>query len=196
MDMAPVTIGRHCQVDRNASIGRQTSDEGEQRTRIGDDATIRSGTVIYEDVEIGNEFSTGHNVVVRDATTIGDNVLLGTNTVVDGACTIGSDLSCQTNVYIPRESTIGDSVFLGPCAVLTNDQYPIRTDEGLAGPTLEDNVTIGANATVLPDVTVGQGAFVAAGATVTEDVPPETLAVGSPANHEPLPAPLEGGNEI
>lgn len=194
--MVPVTIGTHCQVDRSASIGRSASPDDDPETQVGDQATIRSGTIVYEDVQIGDGFTTGHNVVVREDTTIGDNVLLGTNTVVDGACTIGTDVSCQTNVYVPRETEIGDSVFLGPAAVLTNDRYPIRTDDGLAGPTIEDDVSIGANATILPDVTVGRGSFVAAGSIVTDDVPPETLAVGAPATFQALPAELQGGNTI
>lgn len=196
LDMVPVTLGTSCQVDRSARIGRSTASEVDAETQIGDEATIRSGTIIYDDVIIGDHFSTGHNVLVREGTTIGDDVLLGTNSVVDGACTIGSHVSCQTNVYIPRETTIGDSVFLGPGAVLTNDQYPIRTEDQLVGPTLEDHVSVGANATILPGVTVGEGAFVAAGSIVTEDVPPETLAVGAPASFEPLPTKLQGGNSI
>ena len=87
-------------------------------------------------------------------------------------------------------------MFLGPCAVLTNDAYPIRTESELTGPTLEDHVSVGANATLLPGVTVGEGSFVAAGSVVTDDVPPETLAVGAPAEHRSLPDKLEGGNRI
>lgn len=193
--MTPVTIGTNCQLDRHTSIGRRPAPD-EDRTAIGDDATIRSGTVVYTGVEIGDRFTTGHNVLVRADTTIGDDVLLGTNTVVDGACRIGSGVSCQTNVYVPRETRIGDAVFLGPGTVLTNDPYPVRTEAELRGPIIEDDVSVGANATVLPGVTLGHGSFVAAGSTVTRDVPPETLAVGSPAAHEPLPEQLRGGNAI
>jgi acetyltransferase-like isoleucine patch superfamily enzyme len=99
-------------------------------------------------------------------------------------------------VYVPPATTIGDDVFVGPRAVLTNDPYPIRKDVDLDGPTLEDHVSIGANATLLPGVTVGEGAFVAAGAVVTDDVPPETLAVGNPAQSRDLPAELDGRNQI
>lgn len=194
--MVTVTLGSRCQVDRSAILGRDHDANETPETDIGDEAIIRSGTVIYGDVEIGDDFTTGHNVLVRENTSIGDNVLLGTNTVVDGACTIGSDVSVQTSAYIPRETEIGNAVFLGPAAVLTNDDYPVRTDEALTGPTIEDHVSIGANATILPGVRVGRGSFVAAGSVVVEDVPPETLAVGVPARHEPLPEHLTGGNAI
>lgn len=163
---------------------------------IGADATIRSGSVIYDDVVVGDGFRTGHGVLVREETEIGDDVLVGTQTVIDGHSTIGSGVSLQSQVYVPSNTTIGDDVFVGPGAVLTNDPFPVRQDVELTGPTVEDHASIGANATVLPGVTVGRGAFVAAGAVVTKDVPPETLAVGCPATVEPLPDELDGKNQI
>ena len=186
---------RDADVDEGATIGYRHADDA-PAPEIGDGATIRSGTVIYADVEIGEDFTAGHGALVREGTRIGDDVLVGTDTVVDGETTIGSRVSLQTGVYVPSHTEIGDDVFVGPRAVLTNDRYPIRTEEDLAGPTIQDGASIGANATVLPDVTVGENAFVAAGAVVTEDVPADTLAVGAPAEHEPLPAELEGGNEL
>jgi acetyltransferase-like isoleucine patch superfamily enzyme len=171
-------------------------DGEEDLPRIGRGATIRSGSVIYADVEIGDDFQTGHNVLVRERTVIGDSVKVGTNTVIDGRVTIGSNVSLQTGVYVPPETTIGDQVFIGPHAVITNDPFPIRTDVGLIGATIEDHVSIGANATLLPGVTIGEGAFVAAGAVVTDDVPPHTLALGVPATHHALPDELARENRI
>jgi acetyltransferase-like isoleucine patch superfamily enzyme len=145
---------------------------------------------------VGDGFVTGHNIVVREMTAIGDDVLVRTNTVIDGYSTLGSNVSLQSNIYVPQYTTIEDRVFVGPCAVLTNDPYPVRTETDLVGPTLNSDVTVGANATVLPDVTVGRGSLVAAGSVVTEDVPPETLAVGTPARHQDLPERLSGGNDL
>ena len=186
-------LGEGCEVGPDVRIG--DPGDGDPPT-IGRESTIRSGAIIYSDVRIGDRLTTGHNVVIREETTIGDDVVVGTNTVIDGASTIGSGVSMQTGVYVPRETTIRDDVFLGPHAALTNDPYPIRTDVGLVGPILEDGVSVGANATLLPGVAVGEGSFVAAGAVVTEDVPPNRLAVGAPATHRRLPEPLQGGNEI
>ncbi|THE62992.1 N-acetyltransferase [Salinadaptatus halalkaliphilus] len=182
-----------CQIDDEATIGYG---EFDQPTALGDDATIRAGSIIYGDVTIGDEFATGHDVLVREGTTIGDDVLVGTQTVIDGQTTIGSHVSLQTNVYVPTQTTIGDNIFVGPGAVLTNDEYPIRADVDLEGPTIEDGASIGANATLLPGVTIGENAFVAAGAVVTQDVPADSLAVGAPASIEPLPDPLEGPNQL
>ncbi len=188
-----VVRGDGCRIDDEATVGYGEFDEP---TRLGDDATIRAGSIVYGDVEIGDGFATGHDVLVREGTTVGDDVLVGTKTVIDGETTIGSHVSLQTNVYVPTETTIGDNVFVGPAAVLTNDEYPVRTDDGLEGPTIEDGASVGANATVLPGVTIGENAFVAAGAVVTEDVPAGRLAVGSPATTQPLPDPLEGENRL
>jgi acetyltransferase-like isoleucine patch superfamily enzyme len=163
---------------------------------LGRDATVRAGTVIYADVTIGDRFSTGHNAVVREYTAIGDDVLVGTDVTIDGRSEIRSNVSLQTGVYIPSNTEIGSNVFVGPRAVMTNDPYPLRREAELEGPVLEDHVSIGANATLLPGVTIGKGAFVAAGAVVTGDVPAETLAVGAPAQHESLPDKLSGGNNF
>jgi acetyltransferase-like isoleucine patch superfamily enzyme len=116
--------------------------------------------------------------------------------VIDGHATVGDDVSLQTGAYVPPGSTLGDEVFLGPHAVVTNDAYPVRTSDRLRGAQLADHVSVGAHATILPGVSVGRGSFVAAGSVVTEDVPPETLAVGAPAQHRQLPDQLRGGNQI
>ena len=187
--------GKDAQVDDGATVGYLHDDDASP-TVLGDNATVRQGTIVYADVEVGDDFTTGHDALVREDTVIGDDVVVGTDVTIDGACDIGSHVSLQTGVYVPRETTIADNVFVGPRAVLTNDPYPVRQEVDLAGPTLEEGVSVGANATILPGVTVGQGSFVAAGAVVTEDVPPETLAVGTPAEHRELPETLDGPNLI
>ena len=187
--------GTRCEIDDDVTIGYPAGDHPRQ-TVIGDDARIRSGTIVYSDVDIGDSFVTGHDALVREKTRIGDDVVVGTKTVVDGTTVIGSDVSLQSRVYVPTNTRIGDNVFVGPGAVLTNDPYPVRQDVEMTGPTLEDGASVGGNATLLPDVTVGEDAFVAAGAVVTEDVPPKTLAVGTPAEHRPLPPKLQAENSL
>ncbi|KQC04663.1 MAG: acetyltransferase [Methanoculleus sp. SDB] len=162
--------------------------EGYTGATIGDRAIIRSGTIIYCDVVIGDDFQTGHRVLIRENTTIGDRVAVGSSTIIEGATTIGSRVSIQSLVYIPTDTVIGDDVFIGPNAVLTNDRYPPHGAGSLAGPVIRSQASIGANATLLPGITVGEGSLVAAGAVVTKDVPPATLAIGAPARFRPLPA--------
>ncbi|WP_336023453.1 acyltransferase [Halobellus salinisoli] len=193
--MNTYVTGTGCEIDEDVTIGYPAGDDPGKAV-IGDDARIRSGTIVYSDVDIGDRFATGHNALVRENTRIGDDVVVGTDTIVDGTSVVGSNVSLQSRVYVPTNTYVGSDVFVGPGAVLTNDPYPVRRDVDLSGPTLEDGVSIGGNATILPDVTVGEGAFVAAGAVVTDDVPARTLAVGAPAEHRPLPAALSGENTI
>jgi acetyltransferase-like isoleucine patch superfamily enzyme len=193
--MTVAELGPEVTVEDGATVGYEYDDNVGPAVLLGD-ATIRRGTIVYADVELGRGVTTGHDALVRERSYVGDDVVIGTKSVLDGLLTVGSNVSIQTGVYVPPETAIGDDVFLGPMATLTNDPYPIRKDVPLEGPTIEDGASIGANATILPDVTVGEGAFVAAGAVVTEDVPAETLAVGTPARHRPLPEDLVGGNVI
>ena len=163
---------------------------------IGKNSFIRSNSIIYNDVEIGNNFKTGHGVVVREKTYIGNNVLVGTNTVIEGHSSIGNDVSIQSNVYIPKNTVIEDYVFIGPCACFTNDKYPIRIDYDLKGPVIRKGASIGANSTFLSNIEIGEGSMVAAGAIVTMDVPEYFLAIGAPARIKPLPRHLKKLNKI
>lgn len=163
---------------------------------IGKNPLIRSNSIIYNDVEIGDNFKTGHGVTIREKTTIGNNVLIGTNAVIEGHCTIGDNVSIQSNVYIPTNSIIEDYVFIGPCACFTNDKYPIRVDFNLKGPVLKKGASIGANSTFLSNIEIGEGAMVAAGAIVTMDIPDYFLAIGAPARIKPLPQHLKKLNKI
>jgi acetyltransferase-like isoleucine patch superfamily enzyme len=159
-------------------------------TIVGKDAVLRSGTIIYCDVTIGNRFQTGHNVLIREKTRIGDNVSVGTGVVIEGNTNIGSYVNLQSMVYIPTNTTIKDHIFIGPNAILTNDRYPPSGIGGLVGPVIENHSSIGANSTILPGIHIGEGALVAAGAIVTRNVPAHKLAVGAPAKIRDLPSAL------
>ena len=158
-----------------------------QGTTLGKNALIRSGSILYCDVIIGDDFQTGHNVVIREKTTIKDRVAVGTGTVIEGYSSIGNDVSLQSMVFIPTDTQIGDHVFIGPNTVLTNDRYPPRRIGGMKGPTIKDGAAIGANTTILPGICIGEGALIAAGSVVTHNVPDHMLAIGSPARIKPLP---------
>ena len=171
-----VTIGEGTTVQENVILG--SAEDGE--LGIGKDSIVRSGTVIYSGVKIGNNFRSGHNVLIRENSEIGDNVLVGTSSVIDGDCSIGNKVSIQTGVYITRYTTIEDGVFLGPLCVTTNDKY-MKYGVTLKGPIIKRGARIGANSTIMPGITVGKGAIVGAGSVVTRDVPPYKVVMGVPA---------------
>jgi acetyltransferase-like isoleucine patch superfamily enzyme len=171
-----VTIGEGTTVQENVILG--SAEDGE--LDIGKNCTIRSGTVIYSGVKIGNNFRSGHNVLIREHSEIGDNVLVGTSSVIDGDCKIGNNVSIQTGVYITRYTTIEDGVFLGPFCVTTNDKY-MKYGVTLKGPLIKQGARIGANSTIMPGITIGKGAIVGAGGVVTKDVPQYKVVTGVPA---------------
>ena len=187
-------IGAGSQVFEPVTLGFPSREfmgkSGFTGTTIGKDAVLRSGTILYCEVVIGDRFQTGHNVMIREKTRIGDHVSIGTGAIIEGNTRIGNDVNLQSRVYIPTNTTIGDRVFIGPNAVLTNDRYPPSGIGGLAGPVVECDAAIGANATLLPGVHIGEGALVAAAAVVTRDVPAHMLAVGAPAKIRDLPGAL------
>lgn len=178
-------LGEDVVIEEHVIIG---SDDGAVRTVVGDGSIIRSGTVVYGQVTIGQRVTTGHHVLIREGTTIGDDATVGTHVVIDGSTSIGSGVSIQSGVYIPVGTVIGDHCFLGPNAVLTNDKSMgsyirgiLDRDTALKGPVLERAVRVGANSTILPEVTLGQESVVGAGAVVVDDVPAGHVVVGVPA---------------
>lgn len=186
---------RDGKIDENVILGYEYK-KGSKPPIIGKKPLIRANTIIYNDVVIGDNLQTGHNVLIREKTRIGNNVLIGTNTVIEGYSKIGNNVRIQSNVYIPKNSYIGNDVFIGPCACFTNDKYPLRVKYKLKGPKIQRGVTIGANSTFLSNIEIGEGAMVAAGAVVTRDVPPWSLAIGAPAKIKPLPRKLRTLNKV
>ncbi|MDD1708362.1 MAG: N-acetyltransferase, partial [Methanoregulaceae archaeon] len=154
---------------------------------IGDDAVLRSGSIIYCEVTIGNKFQCGHNVLIREKTTIGNNTSVGTASIIEGYSSIGSNVSIQSMVFVPTRTEIRDNVFIGPGAVLTNDRYPPTGKPELIGPILEEKAVIGAKSVILPGIRIGKGAAVAAGAVVTRNVPAGKMAMGTPAKIRDMP---------
>ncbi len=165
-----------------AALGRGVLEELDRASRgavLGERVVVRAGSVVYETAVLGDGVETGHWVLVREETRVGPGSLVGTGTIIDGRVTIGSGVRIESGVYIPPGTVIGDRVFIGPRAVFTNDKYP--PSSRLEGARVEDDAVIGANSVILPGITIGRGAVVAAGSVVTRDVPPGRVVRGSPA---------------
>jgi len=139
---------------------------------IDDGATIGDGSRIW------------HFVHVSGGATIGEDVVLGQNVFVANRVSIGKGCRIQNNVSIYDNVTLEADVFCGPSMVFTNVVSPrafvSRKDE-YADTIVKRGASLGANCTIVCGVTIGEYAFVAAGAVVTKDVPAYALVAGLPA---------------
>lgn len=180
-----VQIGKNAVIEDFVIIGvpARGKKEGELPTIIGDNAVIRSHTVIYAGNRIGNNFQTGHHVMIREENEIGDNVSIGTASVVEYHVKIGNAVRIHTQAFIPETSVLEDGAWIGPNVVITNAAYPRSKNvkDELKGAVVKKNAKIGANATLLPGVTIGENALVGAGSVVTKDVPPNKVVAGNPS---------------
>ncbi len=157
--------------------------EGDIPTVIGIGAYIRSHTVIYAGNKIGNNFKTGNKVNIRESNEIGDNVSIGTLSVIEHHVVIGNNVRIHSQVFVPEYSILEDGAWLGPNVVLTNAKYPLSpgVKDNLKGPIIKKGAKIGANATILPGVVIGENALVGAGSVVVRAVPNGAVVVGNPA---------------
>jgi len=152
-------------------------------TVIGDNAVIRSHTVIYAGNKIGENFQTGHHTLIRENNVIGDNVSIGSSSDVAFNVKIGDNVRIHSNVFIPEYSTLEDGCWIGPNTVLTNALHPLcpEVKRCLKGPTIKSGAKVGANSTILPCVVVGENCLIGAGSVVTKDVPAGKVVAGNPA---------------
>jgi UDP-2-acetamido-3-amino-2,3-dideoxy-glucuronate N-acetyltransferase len=133
--------------------------------------------------QIGQGTRVWQFVVVLKGARIGSDCNICAQTLIEGNVVIGDRVTVKSGVQIWDGSVIGDDVFIGPNATFSNDLYP-RSKQyptQFSGVTIHNGASIGANATLLPGITVGERAMVGAGAVVTKDVPARAVVVGNPA---------------
>lgn len=170
------------------------------------DYTVHSSAIVDDGAEIGAGTRIWHWVHVCAGAKIGDTCSLGQNVFVGNRVVIGNNCKIQNNVSVYDNVTLEDDVFCGPSMVFTNVYNPrsavSRKDE-YRDTVVRRGATLGANCTIVCGVTIGNYAFVAAGAVVNRDVRPYALMAGIPARHigwmsrhgERLDLPLEGDGE-
>jgi acetyltransferase-like isoleucine patch superfamily enzyme len=103
--------------------------------------------------------------------------------VIEHHVEIADDVRIHTQVFVPEYSVLESGCWIGPNVVFTNAKYPLSAGvkDTLKGPRICVGAKIGANATILPGITVGEHALVGAGAVVVKDVPAGAVVVGNPA---------------
>lgn len=147
--------------------------------QVADSATLGDGTTVWELAQI------------REDAVLGTGCIVGRGAYVGTGVKIGDNVKLQNYALVYEPAVLGDGVFIGPAAVLTNDEFPRSVDpEGnlkrgsdwhAVAVTVGDGASIGARAVCVAPVTIGRWALVAAGAVVTRDVPDYALVAGVPA---------------
>ena len=178
-----VRLGDNVVIEDSCIIGCVFPGYNNEETIIDDGAIIRAGTIIYAGNIIGKNFQTGNKANIRELNKIGDNVSIGTMSIVEHHVIIGNGVRLHSQVFVPEYSILDDDCWLGPHAVLTNARFPKHPNvkNTLSGAHLHRNAKIGANATVLPGISVGENSLIGAGSVVTHDVPAGKIVVGNPA---------------
>lgn len=167
---------------------------------------IHPSAIVDEGAQIGEGSRVWHWVHISSGARIGERCSFGQNVYVGNDVLIGNNVKVQNNVSIYDAVTLEDDVFCGPSMVFTNVYNPrsavVRKGE-YRRTLIKRGATLGANSTVICGITVGEYAFIGAGAVVNKDVPPYALMVGVPASQigwmsrhgERLALPLQGQAE-
>ena len=147
---------------------------------------IHESAFVDEGAQVGNGTKVWHFCHVFPGAEIGEDCSLGQNVMVANNVNIGNGVKIQNNVSVYEGVILEDYVFCGPSMVFTNvltprSEFPRNTAADYATTLVKRGASIGANATIVCGVTLHEGAFVAAGAVVTKDVPAYTIVAGVPA---------------
>ena len=165
--------------------------------------TVHPSAIVDEGAQIGEGSRIWHFVHVCSGAKIGEGVSLGQNVYVGNKVTIGDNCKIQNNVSVYDNVTLEEGVFCGPSMVFTNVYNPrslIQRKNEYRDTLVKKGATLGANCTIVCGVTLGEFAFVGAGAVINKDVKPYALMVGVPARQigwmsefgEQLDLPVEG----
>lgn len=152
---------------------------------------IQPSADVSDDAQIGDGSSVWHLAQVREQAVLGQNCIVGRGAYVGTGVVMGDNCKLQNYALVYEPAILEDGVFVGPAAVFTNDHFPrsISPDGALkrgedweaVGVTCKRGASIGARSVCVAPVTIGAWAMVAAGSTVTKDVPEHALVAGNPA---------------
>ena len=141
---------------------------------------------VDDDVTIGESTKIWHFSHIQSGSSIGKKCSIGQNVNIGNNVQIGNNVKIQNNVSVYEGVVLEDFVFCGPSMVFTNikiprSEFPQRGSEFYLKTIVKRSASIGANATIVCGVTIGEYALIGSGAVVTKDVPPYSLVVGNPA---------------
>jgi acetyltransferase-like isoleucine patch superfamily enzyme len=158
--------------------------EYDEKVIIKENCSIGPNAVIYYDVSIGKNTLIGDGASIREKVSIGDFCIIGRGTTIHYNTVIGNRTKIMDLTHITGNCNIGDDVFISVCVATTNDNSIGKLGydkDRVIGPKISNGACIGAGANILPGVSIGEGAIIAASSVVTKNVPPYMLVAGFPA---------------
>jgi acetyltransferase-like isoleucine patch superfamily enzyme len=173
-------VGAQCILGERLAAYKTNVDYVNPETIIGENSTIRSGTIIYASCRFGRGFQTGHRACIRENSIFGESCSFGTMSQSDGDIKVGDNCRFHNNVFIATYTTTEDNVHFYPMSCTVDSLHP-PCQKGREGPYLESGVIVGAKVLILPRVRVHKGAVIAGASVVTHDVPENTVMAGIPA---------------
>jgi acetyltransferase-like isoleucine patch superfamily enzyme len=190
-----VSVGPGCVILDGAVLGRLPISNGTttravpttfSALRVGERSIIGCHAVVYTGVDLGARVLIGDLASVREGCRIGGGCVIGRGVMILSNCSVGAYTRVQDQAHLVGDMVIEEHVFIGMGVITSNDNDVYVSRFGVpgnpqSGPVVRRLAVIGAAATILPNLEIGEGALVGAGAVVTREVAPWTIVTGVPA---------------
>ena len=186
-------VGKDVRIDDNTVIGKLPMRAAFSTLKsppkldpavIGDNCMLGTHVVVYAGCTLGAKILVADQASIREDVKVGDCTIVGRGVAIENHTSIGSYVKLETGCYITAHSIIEDGCFIAPMATTTNDNFMGRTEERFKhtkGPHVKLGGRVGANATLMPGLVVGEDGIVAAGSVATKEVPAYKIVLGAPA---------------
>lgn len=145
---------------------------------------MKHTTADIQSKKIGKDTNIWQYVVILPEAIIGDNCNICSHCFIENKVNVGNNVTVKSGVQLWDGLTLGNDVFIGPNVTFANDKYPRSKayPDSFPKTIVQSGASIGAGATILPDITIGSKAMIGAGAVVTKNVPDNAIVVGNPAH--------------
>ena len=187
-----IYIGNGVEIFPGAYIGKEPKGAGVIQRKpefnrelfIHDNCSIGPNSVIYYDVEIGKNTLIGDNASIREKVKVGEFCIVSRGVTINYNTHIGNRTKIMDLTHITGNCEIGNDVFISVLVATTNDRAIGKfayDEQRIQGPTIGHKVAIGAGANILPGISIGENAVIAAASVVNKDVPSGKMVAGNPA---------------